>query len=215
MAARPAPGRPRSVGGSRDPSAPLSLLETVCREVGGAASAEGLGWALVGGFAVSVRTEPRFTRDVDLAISVASDDQAEAVVRALRERGHGAEAVVEQEDVGGMAQVRFVLTGGEVVDLLFSSSGVEPEIVDGAEPTEVLPGLVVRVASVGHLIVMKALARDDVRRPQDAADLVALAAAASVDDRRIARTAAELVVQRGYARGRDLVGAVDAVFAVP
>lgn len=25
------------------------------------------GWALVGGLAVSVRTEPRFTRDVDLA----------------------------------------------------------------------------------------------------------------------------------------------------
>jgi hypothetical protein len=38
-------------------------------------------FALVGGFAVSARTEPRFTRDVDLAVAVPDDHAAEAVLR--------------------------------------------------------------------------------------------------------------------------------------
>ena len=33
----------------------------------------GVGFALVGGLAVSARTEPRFTRDLDFAIAVADD----------------------------------------------------------------------------------------------------------------------------------------------
>ena len=37
----------------------------------------GLKWALIGGLAVAVRAEPRFTRDVDLAVTVADDREAE------------------------------------------------------------------------------------------------------------------------------------------
>ena len=35
-------------------------------------------FALVGGLAVSARTKPRFTRDADIAVAVASDTEAEA-----------------------------------------------------------------------------------------------------------------------------------------
>jgi hypothetical protein len=49
----------------------LSDFETTCRVALAALDDCGLGGALVGGFAVSVRTEPRFTRDVDLAVAVA------------------------------------------------------------------------------------------------------------------------------------------------
>jgi hypothetical protein len=35
-------------------------------------------FALVGGLAVSVHVEPRFTRDIDLAVAVAGDAKAEA-----------------------------------------------------------------------------------------------------------------------------------------
>ena len=41
--------------------------------------ANGVGFALVGGLAVSVRTEPRFTRDVDVAVAVGSDSEAESL----------------------------------------------------------------------------------------------------------------------------------------
>lgn len=166
--------------------------------------------ALVGGFAVSVRTEPRFTKDVDLVVAVAEDGQAESFVRDLVANGHSQTMVIEQEALGRLARVRLELAdGGQVADVLFASSGIEAEIVAAADLLEVLPGLVVPVATVSHLIVLKLLARDDERRPQDSADLAALAAAATDADRRAARQAAGLVEERGFARGRDLVGGVD------
>lgn len=36
-------------------------------------------WALVGGLAISARIEPRFTRDLDIAIAVENDARAEEV----------------------------------------------------------------------------------------------------------------------------------------
>lgn len=44
-------------------------------------------WALVGGLAVSVRTEPRFTRDLDLAVAVSDDHAAEALIHQLHAAG--------------------------------------------------------------------------------------------------------------------------------
>lgn len=38
---------------------------------------------LVGGLAVSARSDPRFTRDVDLAVAVDGDADGEALIRAL------------------------------------------------------------------------------------------------------------------------------------
>jgi hypothetical protein len=34
-------------------------------------------WAIIGGLAVSARTAPRFTQDIDFAVSVTGDTQAE------------------------------------------------------------------------------------------------------------------------------------------
>ena len=64
--------------------------------------------ALVGGLAVSARTEPRFTRDVDLAIAIKGDAEAEALVRALIERGYRVFAVAEHETAKRMATARLV-----------------------------------------------------------------------------------------------------------
>ena len=63
---------------------------------------------------------------------------------------------------------------GSVVDLLFASSGIEPEVVAAADRIEVVPGFTVPVARLGHLIALKVLARDDRTRPQDRVDLAAL-----------------------------------------
>ena len=43
-------------------------------------------WALVGGLAISVRSVPRFTKDLDFAVAVANDSEAEDVVHRLRGR---------------------------------------------------------------------------------------------------------------------------------
>jgi predicted nucleotidyltransferase len=99
---------------------------------------------------------------------------------------------------------------GVVVDVLFATAGIEPEVVAAAEVLEVLPGLAMPVATAQHLVALKLLARDDQSRPQDAADLRALHAVLSTDDRSAARTAAELIVERGFARGRPLTTLTEA-----
>ena len=178
--------------------------------------AHGIRWALVGGLAVAVRAEPRLTRDADVAVSVGSDEEAEQVVAGLVRRGHRVIALVEQESTGRLATARLGRGGedrGPVLDLLFASCGIEPEIVATAEPIEVLPGLTVPVASIGHLIVMKLLARDDRRRPADADDLAGLASVAGDDDWRTAATGAALVEERGFARGRDLLASLEVLRA--
>ena len=46
-------------------------------------SGAGAPFALVGGLAVSVRTEPRLTRDLDFAVAVADDASVEDIVGHL------------------------------------------------------------------------------------------------------------------------------------
>ncbi|HET7486586.1 MAG TPA: nucleotidyl transferase AbiEii/AbiGii toxin family protein [Acidimicrobiales bacterium] len=167
-------------------------------------------YALVGGFAVSVRCEPRFTRDVDLVVAVQDDQAAEAIVRALTSWDYRLLAVVEQEAAGRLATARLAFgADGEAVDLLFASSGIEPEIAAAAEQLEILPGLVLPVARTGHLIALKLLAADPISRPQDAVDLRALLDAAGPEDVEVARRAVGLIEARGFQRGRDLEAALD------
>jgi predicted nucleotidyltransferase len=165
-------------------------------------------FALVGGLAVSARTEPRFTRDADIAVIVDSDEQAEELVYSLKAAGYSIDTLVEQESVSRLATVRLSPAGadlsGIVVDLLFASSGIEREVVENAERLRVLEGIEVPVARVSHLIALKVLSRDDVKRPQDLVDLRALLKVASETDLNEARKACALIAERGYARGRDL-----------
>jgi len=99
---------------------------------------------------------------------------------------------------------------GIVVDLLFASSGIEPEIAARADRLEVFSGVAAPVAQIGDLIALKLLARDDQTRPQDAVDLRALLAAAGDRDVVLARESVELIARRGCARGRDLAAALAA-----
>ncbi|HEU5471452.1 MAG TPA: hypothetical protein VFV67_12425 [Actinophytocola sp.] len=83
------------------------------------------------------RAEPRFTRDVDVAATVTDDSAAEQLIHS-----------VEHDDAERLATARLGVSptdhGGQViVDVLFASSGIEPEIVRAAEPIEILPGLTV------------------------------------------------------------------------
>lgn len=165
-------------------------------------------WALVGGLAVSVRTEPRFTRDVDLAVVVGDDADAERLIGQLLGLGYRLLFTVEQDAVGRLATVRLVppdtADEGIVIDLLFASSGIEPELVAAAEPLEVWPALCVPVPRVGHLLALKVLSRDDLRRPQDMADIRSLLAVADAGELTRAADALRLVTLRGYHRQKNL-----------
>jgi predicted nucleotidyltransferase len=164
--------------------------------------------ALVGGLAVSAWTNPRFTNDVDLAVAVPSDDDAEQTIYQFRQRGFHVRATIEQEATGRLATVRLVPPGRTeddvIVDLLFSSSGIEPEIVQAAQLADIGASEPIKVARPGHLVALKLLSHDPVRRPQDGMDLRALAPLIKGVDLTLAREACELIMQRGTNRGRDL-----------
>jgi predicted nucleotidyltransferase len=188
----------------------VTTIESALRAAVLGLQEEGASFALVGGLAVSVRTEPRFTRDADLAVSVASDAEAEALVRRLAVRGWKVLTIVEQKATSRLATVRLSWSDdGEspVIDLLFASSGIEAEVTRDADRLDVLADLSVPVATTAHLIALKLLARDD-DRPQDQIDLHALVRVASADDLVRASQALALITARGYHRGRDLAKAL-------
>lgn len=190
----------------------MSRLERALRGIASELARPGISWALVGGLAVSARTEPRFTRDIDLAVAVRDDTMAEALVHGLAGSGYRVLTSIEQEAAGRLATVRLATPGegpgGVVVDLLFASSGVEAEIVRGADVLEVLPGLRVPLARGGHLLALKLLSNSP-NRPQDLVDIVALLRVASPADIEEARQTATLITQRGFARGRDLLASLE------
>jgi predicted nucleotidyltransferase len=175
----------------------------------------GCRWALVGGHAVSARTAPRFTRDVDLSASVADDEEAETIIRGLHARGYRVVQLIEHEPTGRLGTARMIVPGSMSddpnLDVLFASCGIEPDIVDAATLLEIEPGIVVPVATAGHLIAMKLLAADAVRRPQDLVDLVVLIERAKDQDIRDARDAIQRIHARGFDRGRDLSSQLDAL----
>ena len=190
----------------------MSRLEQALRGIAAELAHPERSWALVGGLAVSARTEPRFTRDIDLALAVRDDAMAEALVHGLAGSGYRVLASIEHEAARRLATVRLETPGegpgGVVVDLLFASSGVEAEIVRGADVIEVLPGLRIRVARSGHLLALKLLSTSP-KRPQDLVDIVALLREASPGDIEEARETAALITQRGFARGRDLLASLE------
>lgn len=161
----------------------------------------GARWAVVGGLAVAFRSEPRFTKDVDVVVAVGDDTQAEAMINNLQSRGYAVAMIVEQEYVNRLGTVRLApAAGGVFVDLLFVSSGIEPEIVAQAERVEIAPGQFVPVAKTAHLIAVKVLAG----RNQDLTDLSRLLAVATDADIADARSATDLITARGFNRGEPL-----------
>jgi predicted nucleotidyltransferase len=191
----------------------MTSLESLLQRISLVLSEQKQAWALVGGLAVSVRTEPRFTRDLDLAVAVSNDREAEALVHGLHSEGFQMFATVEHEKTKRLATARMAPFGsspqGLVLDMLFASSGIEGEICMGAEELQVFSELSVPVARIHHLIALKVLSRDDRTRPQDASDLRQLIANADSSDLEAACDAARLIEQRGFSRERHLVKAID------
>ena len=195
----------------------MSSLEIALRRRGDELVEASFRFALIGGLAVSVRSEPRFTRDADIAVALDDDAEAEALVRELQLKGYAVVAIIEQDAVGRFATARLHPPGeshsGLVLDLLFASSGIEREVVESAEPLEVLPGLTVPVARIGHLIALKVLSRDDRTRPQDVGDLRVLLARATPEELDRAREALRLIESRGFHRDRQLMPTLDELIA--
>ncbi len=62
----------------------MNRLAGTLAQVSGDLDQLAVSWAVVGGLAVSVRGEPRLTRDIDVAVSVESDRDSERIFPSLR-----------------------------------------------------------------------------------------------------------------------------------
>lgn len=161
----------------------------------------GARFALVGGLAVSVWGEPRYTRDVDLAVGVDLDEEAERLIRELATRGYEIVTIIEQTRTKRLATARLRRAADRsiLIDLLFASSGIESELAAAAVQVDSVP-----VGTVGHLIALKVLSESE-KRLQDRIDIQELAKVASDEDWATAEAMVRLIKDRGFHRGRALV----------
>lgn len=157
---------------------------------------------------MALRTPARFTVDVDLAVAVRDDGEAEAVTMAFLGRGFSLVNAIEHETTGRLAAVRLQRGPGEEVDLMFALTGIEGSVVQDADVVEILPGRRARAAALGHLVAMKLLSVDE-RRPRDAQDLLALLARCDEVERRRAEVAVAAMEAAGTSRGRHLARALE------
>lgn len=183
----------------------MNLVEKFLRIATSALREQGKPFALVGGFAIIARCQPRFTHDADIAVAVADDAEAESIILGLTHHGLQIKGVLEQTAANRLSTIRLAPPGHEttVLDLLFASSGIEREIVASAESLEIVPGLVVPVASVAALIALKVLAEAP-RRAQDRNDLGWLFEVASPQDMTEAKKLLALIMERGFNRNEPL-----------
>lgn len=181
-------------------------LAGVCRVL----EQQGRGSALVGGLAVSIRAEARFTRDVDVVIAVADDADAESLVFAMSQGGYHPVATVEHKVHQRLATARFRSPEGFTVNCLFASCGIEPEIVERAERITVPDVGPVAVARAEELLAMKLLSMSP-KRLQDRLDAQNLLYFHPDLDLDAVRDNLRLITARGYHRGRDLMALLDEI----
>jgi hypothetical protein len=169
-------------------------------------------FALVGGLAVSVRGEVRTTRDVDIAVAVASDAELEALVSDMAQAGYRAVATVEQEARGRLAVVRLETPTGFRLDLLGASCGIEAEVVAAAMPVDFEGGGTVPVAIAEDLLAMKILAARE-GRARDWDDARGLLQFNPNLDLALVRERLGLIAIRGFGRNEDLPAKLESLLA--
>jgi hypothetical protein len=151
-------------------------------------------YALIGGHAVNVLLEPRFTADID--VTVAADP---AVLQRLHDvllaagfrldREHGADAP------SGPDFLRYVDDGGTVLELQAAKTALQRSTIARAHEHAG-----VRVATAEDLVVFKAIAN----RPKDQIDLLGLLSLPGLDDAYIDAQARDWGVEAVIARVRSL-----------
>jgi predicted nucleotidyltransferase len=189
----------------------LAELKRVARDLNESA----VPWCLVGGLATSVYTEPRTTKDVDLVVSVSGDPDSEQLRAFLKARGYTGESMLLHALPTFKMGWRLMIPPSNGVnipiDILSSVCGFEGEIIQAAEKFEILPGVVLPVASLGHLMAMKIISQNNTDRIQDRADLLALLKAAKELDVSLARGFVARISGSLYANDRDLVAEFDSL----
>lgn len=150
----------------------MSAEERVFATLGPLLDRAGTPYALIGGHAVNVWLEPRFTADIDLTVS--ADFQGLSALRnVLESAGFEAAATVGVKQSSGPDFVSWVSPGGMMLEVQLAKTDFQRSAIHRAETTPT--GL--RVATREDLIVLKLIAN----RAKDHGDLVGLCALPDLD----------------------------------
>jgi predicted nucleotidyltransferase len=186
--------------------------EDALRDIALRLQAMGVRFALVGGLAVSIRGEARFTRDVDLALIADTDADAERIVFSLRDAGYTAIALVEHRDRPRLATARLASPSDIIVDLIVATCGIEREVVERAAPMRLEDVGEIPVARAEELLAMKVLSMNE-RRRQDLTDAVNLVLCNRNLDLTAVRENIARIIERGFHRSEDLFAKLDTVLS--
>jgi|LauGreDrversion4_2_1035121.scaffolds.fasta_scaffold03109_14 predicted nucleotidyltransferase len=187
----------------------MSFLFSELRRVTNDLHQSGVAWCLVGGLGTSVYVEPRTTKDIDIVVSVPDEAQGDNLKDLLLTKGYTSpQILMHTTPTRRMGWRVFIPPSREAsipLDILVSACGIENEIVASSTAIEILPGLSLPVASLGHLIAMKVLSQNPFERLQDRVDLLALLRNATEQDRAVVERSLEDIANRGFSGGRNLV----------
>jgi hypothetical protein len=158
---------------------PDDAITALARLLGDAA----VDYALIGGHAVNVWLEPRFTADVDVTVQ-AGPRESERLQRTLAGAGFAAMREHGTGQPSGPDFVRFVSADGTItLEVQAAKTAFQREAIRRAH----VGANGMRIATVEDLIVMKLIAD----RPKDQVDLLGLAHLPAVDWPYVERWAAE------------------------
>ena len=138
------------------------------RDLFAALSAQGVDFLVVGGHAVMLYTEPRYTKDLDVWVRPTGEN-AERVFRALADFGAPLENV-NVEDFAAPGTIFQIGVAPNRVDILTSLEGIEFEHAWTGRTKSTYGGVPIGVLSAEDLIANKRA----VARPQDLLDVDAL-----------------------------------------
>lgn len=122
-------------------------------------------YVFIGGLAVQKWGQPRFTKDVDLTVSVpveTTEEFIESIAKHFKGRVSNLLEFARQTRV-----VPLYASNGRDVDVSLALPGYEDLLMQRAKPFKLAPRRTVRVCSAEDLIIHKAVAG----RPQDLMDL--------------------------------------------
>jgi hypothetical protein len=135
-------------------------------ELGVFLSEHGIDYVVIGGLAVQIWGEERFTRDADLTIGSSIEEGVSPVVRLIT--GAYKSRVTDPVEFARKSRIILIETSGGVeVDISLALPGYEDDLFERAVSIEFQPGKRISVCSPEDLIIHKAIAG----RPQDLQDI--------------------------------------------
>ena len=125
----------------------------------------GVNYAIIGGSAVQIWGEPRFTQDVDLTVATPLDEPTLFVQRVL---DHFTPRIENALEFSRRNRVLLIQSSkGCPIDISLGLPGYEDEVMHRTVEVELEPGKSVYMCSAEDLIIHKAIAG----RPQDLRDI--------------------------------------------